>query len=554
MTNQEIAGNFDLLSKLMDIHGEQSFKAKTYSIAAFRMEKVAEQVATMSAEQMATLPNIGAGVIQKIQEIVATGKLGLLEDYLAKTPPGVVDMLQVKGIGPKKIALLWKELGLASLGELEYACNENRLLALKGFGEKTQIAILKSIAFIRSSQGFFLWSEAELYAEQVLKKLQFTYPDARISFTGAYRRQLPTLSVIDFICDLSATQLTAVLEKIPGASFKLSEEQLHLAIPHVPDMNFHLTDANHYDEQLFYTSAAPDFLAAFSEQYTVPDVLQEEEDIFTANGLEYIPPPLRENPEILQKAASKALPALIQPNDIKGIIHNHSTYSDGIHTLEQMATAARDKGYEYIVISDHSKTAVYAGGLQEEQIRRQQEEIAQLNTRLAPFKIFKSIESDILGDGALDYTPEVLASFDLVIASVHSNLKMTEEKAMQRLLTAIQNPFTTILGHPTGRLLLSRDGYPVDHKTLIDACIAHQVVIEINAHPRRLDLDWTWVTYAMEQGALLSVNPDAHSMEGINLVKYGVLAAQKGGLTKERNLSSFSLDRFEQFLVEQRRW
>jgi DNA polymerase (family 10) len=213
-----------------------------------------------------------------------------------------------------------------------------------------------------------------------------------------------------------------------------------------------------------------------------------------------------------------------------------------------MAIAARDKGYEYLVISDHSQAAFYANGLFPDRIILQHAEIDLLNEKLAPFRIFKSIEADILHDGSLDYNAEVLSSFDLVIASVHSNLKMSEEKAMQRLLTAIQNPFTTILGHPTGRLLLSREGYPVDHKMLIDACVEHNVVIEINAHPRRLDLDWSWIPYALDKGAMLSVDPDAHSIKGMDLVKYGVYAAQKGGLTKERNLSSMGLEAFSAFL------
>jgi len=212
-------------------------------------------------------------------------------------------------------------------------------------------------------------------------------------------------------------------------------------------------------------------------------------------------------------------------------VHSHSTYSDGIHTLRQMAEAARDKGYEYLAISDHSKTAVYAGGLSVDRVKEQWAEIDQLNEELAPFRIYKSIESDILTDGSLDYDDEILAGFDLVIASVHSGLNMDEEKATQRLLTAIKNPHTTVLGHPTGRLLLSRAGYPVDHKRIIDACAEHQVVIELNANPYRLDIDWTWIPYAVQKGVQISINPDAHAMGGIDDIKYGVLAARKGGLT-----------------------
>jgi DNA polymerase (family 10) len=245
------------------------------------------------------------------------------------------------------------------------------------------------------------------------------------------------------------------------------------------------------------------------------------------------------------------MPALIEGKDIKGLIHCHSNWSDGAHTLEEMAKACIQRGWEYMVISDHSRTAVYANGLTEERLIAQHAQVDELNKQLAPFKIFKSIESDILNDGSLDYPDEVLERFDLVIASVHSNLKMHEDKATARLLNAIRNPYTTILGHMTGRLLLSRNGYPVDHKAIIDACAEHHVVIELNAHPRRLDMDWKWIPYALERSVLISIDPDAHYLEGYDDVNYGALAAQKGGLTKEKNLSSFSLKEFENFLVGQ---
>jgi DNA polymerase (family 10) len=224
-----------------------------------------------------------------------------------------------------------------------------------------------------------------------------------------------------------------------------------------------------------------------------------------------------------------------------------------MNTIADMAKACIDKGYEYLVLSDHSQSAYYANGLTPERIAKQHIEIDELNAKLAPFKIFKSIEADILGDGSLDYNEQVLKTFDLVIASVHSNLKMAQEKAMDRVLTAIRNPYTTILGHPTGRLLLSREGYPLDHKVIIDECIKHNVVIEINAHPRRLDLDWTWVEYATQQGALLSIDPDAHVIGGYDDVYFGVMAAQKGGLTAKQNLSSFGLKEFEEFLGKKRK-
>ena len=247
------------------------------------------------------------------------------------------------------------------------------------------------------------------------------------------------------------------------------------------------------------------------------------------------------------------MPKVVTTDSIKGIIHSHSNWSDGANTIEQMANGCIDKGFEYLVISDHSKTAGYAQGLPVEKVLAQHQLIDELNTKLFPFKIYKSIESDILGDGSLDYEPEILKQFDIVIASIHSNLKMTEEKAMLRLMNAIQNPYTNILGHMTGRLLLSRNGYPVNYETIIDACAKHNVVIELNAHPRRLDIDWRYIAEAISKNVVISINPDAHAIDGFDDCKFGVIAARKAGLTSEQNLSSYSLQQFEQFVIEQQK-
>lgn len=553
MSNASIADTFDLLAKIMDIHGENSFKTKSYSSAAFRLEKLPEPLEEMSQEQINSISGIGEAITKKINEILTTGKLALLEEYIIKTPPGVIDMLSIKGIGPKKISLLWKELGIESIGELEYACNENRLVALKGFGAKTQESILNSIAFIHNNQGFYLWAEVDGIASQIQQELSAQFPENRALPAGHYLRQLPTLQSIEFATDISLEALKEYFGKNEQAVIGQEGDILNIAVQGSPTLQFYSCNIANLHTTVFSKSASIEFLEAFHQRHNLPEAIATEEEIFTSNNIAYIPACLRETATILERAVTKNIPELIQVQDIKGIIHAHSTWSDGIHTLEAMAKAAQTKGFEYLVISDHSQTAVYAGGLKPEQIIAQHKEIDELNQQLAPFKIFKSIESDILGDGSLDYTPEVLASFDLVIASVHSNLKMKEEKAMQRLLAAIQNPYTTILGHPTGRLLLSRDGYPVNYKELIDACVECKVVIEINAHPRRLDLDWTWIDYALDKGAMLSIDPDAHSIEGMDVIRYGIMAAQKGGLTKMHNLSSMSLAEIETFVATQKR-
>jgi DNA polymerase (family 10) len=278
----------------------------------------------------------------------------------------------------------------------------------------------------------------------------------------------------------------------------------------------------------------------------------DAKDFFSKKQLPYIPPFLREDPESLKRIDSLQIDNIIQKEDIKGIIHSHSTWSDGSHTIEEMAEAAISSGFEYLVISDHSQSAFYAQGLSIDRVLEQHKLIDQLNEKYKPFKIFKSIESDILNDGKLDYPDEILSKFDLVIASVHSNLKMNEEKSMLRLLTAVKNPYTTILGHPTGRLLLSRPGYPIDLESLTDACAKHNVAIELNAHPRRLDLDWRFIETARSKNILISIDPDAHMIEGFDDIKYGVKVAQKAGLQKEENLSSFSLEEMLAFLEKQK--
>ncbi|NVO85279.1 PHP domain-containing protein, partial [Hymenobacter terrestris] len=277
-----------------------------------------------------------------------------------------------------------------------------------------------------------------------------------------------------------------------------------------------------------------------------------ETDLYERAGLQYVEPELREGLWELPLARQHQLPQLLEPGDLRGSLHNHSTYSDGTHSLREMATFLRDGGYEYLGICDHSQAAHYANGLPVERVRQQHQEIDQLNQELAPFRIFKGIESDILSDGGLDYAPAVLETFDFIVASVHSNLKMDERKATTRVLRAIENPYTTMLGHPTGRLLLRREGYPLDHKAIIDACAKHNVIIEINANPWRLDLDWRWVHYALEQGVQLSINPDAHHTSGYADMRYGVLMGRKGGLTKATTFNTKSVEEAAEYFAQRK--
>ncbi|WP_127124516.1 DNA polymerase/3'-5' exonuclease PolX [Pseudoflavitalea rhizosphaerae] len=548
--NYFIADQFSLLAKLMDIHGENSFKAKSYSTAAFTIEKLPQQLSDIPADKLSSIKGIGDSAAKKISEILQTGELSVLHEIIAKTPPGVIEMLNIKGLGPKKIATVWKEMGIESLGELLYACNENRLTLYKGFGEKTQKNVQDAIEFYFRNQGSHLYAEIEKYAMDVQQLLSARFQGQQFAHTGPFRRQLEIIDELAWVTTASNDELQPFFEANNYATVDTTENTFTVKGAENIPLKFYLARPDNFFATLFSTSSSEDFSQAWQ---SLPGALESatqsfpsEEAIFESVKLPWIAPALRETAAILQSPANGQL---IQPTDIKGIIHSHSKWSDGSNTLEEMALACIALGYEYLVISDHSKSAFYANGLTEERIRAQHQEIDELNAKLAPFRIFKSIECDILNDGTLDYQDNILSSFDLVIASVHSNLKMTEEKAMMRLLTAIKNPYTTILGHMTGRLLLSRPGYPVNHQQIIEACAAHQVVLEINAHPRRLDIDWRFINAAIQQNVLLSVDPDAHTIDGYADCRFGVLAAQKGGLTREKNLSSFSRTELENYLA-----
>lgn len=556
MDNAAIADNFSLLAKLMDIHGENSFKTKTYSIAAFNIEKMPVSLKDTPREKLFSVKGIGESVGKKIIEMLDTGALGILNEYINKTPTGVIEMLNIKGIGPKKIHTIWKEMGIESIGELLYACNENRLTLFKGFGEKTQQNVQDSIEFYLLNQGHFLFAQLEDIFPQIDGYLKKIFSTEKVHVTGAYRRHALTIEELEFVV-LEPTENIKPKFQTAQPPELIEETKKTIAYKLKNGLKLRLyTGGTNLSEELFKTTGSKEFLDAFEKSF--PGIKfkpggQTDEEVFKTLKIPFIEPCLRETAGIIKKAKENKLPELIQPDDIRSIIHSHSNWSDGVNTIEEMADECIRRGYEYLVISDHSQTAVYANGLKEDRIKEQHKYVDELNKKLKPFRIFKSIESDILNDGSLDYPEPVLKSFDLVIASVHSNLKMPEEKAMTRLIKAIENPYTTILGHMTGRLLLSRNGYPVDHKKIIEACAVNNVVIEINAHPRRLDIDWKWIDYAMEKGVLLSIDPDAHALDGFDDVKYGVLAAQKGGLTKKFNLSSFSLKEFENFLEKNKK-
>jgi len=551
MDNNDIAEQLSLLSKLMDIHGENSFKSKSYSSASFTIEKLPQQLASLPHEKIFQIKGIGESVGKKVIGMLDTGELDVLREYLANTPSGVLEMMNIKGLGPKKINILWKEMKINSIEELQRACEENRIADKKGFGDKTQQNILLSIQFQQQSAGKYLYKKVEAFAEAITTKLKEKFSDKKVEITGEFRRQLEIIESLEWVTTASSDDLKNYLLNDQVQLVTDRDGMLVLSAEETIFLRFHIVNEKDYHQKLFETSCSEEFLNEWNKNGNTADA-SSEETIFSSLKANYIPPYLRESKTILSKAKN-GFADIIQTSDIKGLIHSHSNWSDGSYTIEEMAKELINLGFEYLVISDHSKAAYYANGLTEQRIREQHRYIDDLNKKLAPFKIFKSIECDILTDGSLDYENKILSTFDLVITSIHSNLDMDEEKAMKRLIGAITNPYTTILGHMTGRLLLRRKGYPVDHKTIIDACADHHVVIEINASPSRLDMDWRWIDYAMEKGLTLSINPDAHTTEEFYNIKYGVLVAQKGGLPKNKNLSSYSLKDFEEYLARTRK-
>lgn len=563
MTNSDIVEILEITSKLLELHGADSFKIRSYGSAVYNLDKFNERnLRDLTIPELTGLPGIGKGIAAKIAEIVQTGSTKELDELLEQTPPGLLEMFKINGIGPKKIGVIWKETGIDTVYDLEIACQNGVIAQLKGFGASTQSKILESIQFMKSQSGMLRIDQAQNLANQILKELQAKFE--RVEITGEVRRNMEVVSTLTFLigtADIPELNNTlnsiSLLEqdksvsspfiwrgKIPGFEIKV---EIYGVSPERFENEFFLESSA--EKHWIITGATGESLYKTAKE----DSVTSESALYEKLGLPYIVPEMREGISEMDWAQKNTSDDLITWNKLRGILHNHSTWSDGKNSVKEMAEFCRSLGFDYLGMADHSQTAVYANGLNTDRVLAQQKEIDALNIEYRnqgiDFRIFKGIESDILGDGSLDYPLEILASFDYVVASVHANLNMTEEKATERLLNAIANPYTTILGHPTGRLLLSRKGYPIDHAAVIDACAQHNVVIEINANPWRLDLDWRWISYAMDKGVLLSINPDAHELNGYYDMKYGTMVARKGGLTQQMTFNAKSLNEITEYFA-----
>lgn len=561
MDKKQVVEILNDIGLLLEIKGELSFKSKAYYNAARALEMQEEDIGALVAHnRLRDIKGIGDAIAKKITELVATGRLEYYERLKQEVPSGLVEMLKIPGLGPKRVQTLYKKLGITTLGELEYACIENRLLELDGFGRKIQERILQGIAYAKRYQGQFLYADAMNIAKLVIDDLKGVGGIAHISIAGALRRLKEITKDIDIVAasdqpqrvigafvalpqveSIEAsgdTKASVRLQTGISADLRVVEPgQFPYALHHFTGSKEHNTAMRHRAKQMgikineYGLFRGGEFIAC-----------EDEEEFFSALGLTYIPPELRENTGEIEAAENGTLPKLVEFSDIRGIFHVHTAYSDGLSIIPDMVQAARDRGYTYIGISDHSQSAFYAGGLKPDILRRQWREIDELNNSLEGFRIFKGIECDILPDGSLDYDDELLSNFDFVIASVHSHFNMSSQQMTARLLAAISNPYVTILGHVSGRLLLARPEYDVNMNAIIEACAAHGVALELNANPHRLDLDWRWCRVAKDRGVKIAINPDAHDVRGLDDMEYGIGIARKGWLEAGDVLNAMSLD------------
>jgi len=553
MTNKDVSKLFKETAALIEMTGGNPFRARAFAGAARRIERLEDPVSRLAREGTLTeIEGIGDGLASQIDEILQTGSFEVRDDLLGAIPPGLLDVLAVKGLGAKKIRVLWQSLGVQSLDDLEEVARTGRVQDLDGFGSKSQESILENVTALRSYLQRRRYSDAIQSTRAATRKLLDAGVVTELIHVGELGRKLETVGAIDLLAPLPDTGIPddlspaySEVERVESAGYAGLQAQAPTGLA----LTVYFAPAHEFGRARVLLTGPQ----AFLDDFGTPPPAETEEDVFRKAGVPYLAPELRDLPDAVSRAADLSKLDLIEEEDLRGIIHNHSTYSDGAHSLKEMADACRSMGYEYFGIADHSQSLKVAGGMTPEEVKRQHAEVARLNEAYAAddgedFRIFFGVESDILSDGSLDYDDDILELFDYVVASVHQGFNMTEAQATERIITAVSNPFTSILGHPTGRLLLRREGYRIDHEAVLDACAAYGVSVELNANPYRLDLDWRYLEAAIERGVPVSINPDAHSTGQLHLMYWGVCVARKGGLTARDCLNARSLDDFRNWL------
>jgi DNA polymerase (family 10) len=561
MTRESVSELFEQMALLLELKGANPFKVRAYQNGARALEGLeAPLLEALQDGSLKALKGIGAGLLADIRQLADTGVIPAYEEIKAETPPGLLEMLGIPGFGPKKVRAVHEGLGISSVGELEYACLENRLVSLPGFGEKTQTKVLKSIEAWKKNRGRFLLSDALSLAEALLKELIQAVPLLEAAIAGSVRRRTETVQNLDFVAaSPDAKAVLAAFGALEAVEEVLSQgdNKTTVRLKQGLSAELHVVPQAEFPYCLFHFTGSKSFNAALGQrakdkglklnEYGLWDgekrlLAKDEQAVFNLLGLDFVPPELREDKGEIEWAANGTLPALISEADLQGVFHVHTHASDGAASIREMALKARSLGLSYVGISDHSEAAFYAQGLKRERIVAQQAEIVALNEENLGITIFSGIEADILADGTLDYDAETLRTFDFVIGSIHSRFNQDAQVMTARLIKALENPALTMLGHLSGRLLLSREPYAFDLEAVLKTAAREGKIIELNANPHRLDLDWRHLARAKELGVLISINPDAHSVRGLEDTRYGVAMARKGALGPQDIFNTLPLE------------
>src|SRR5438874_1784600 len=584
MDKNQVAQVLEDVASLLELkEGSNPFEVRAYENAARAVSALDGDIEQMTREgKLKGVPGLGSTIIKRIEELVNSGQMALYDELVATTPQVKLDMRRIPGVGPKKINAMYNQLHINSIEELEQACKEDKVAALPGFGKKTQDKILQGLAFLAQHSGRFLYPVAEEEAERIREVLAAIPEIVRLQVAGSLRRRRETIgdidivaSVADDLADTTRRKIMDIFTSQPTVEAITGKGETKSSVVLKSGINMDLRVVN--DSQFPYTlhhftgskeHHIPLRRRALSMNMTINDYglfkgkepnlepvpCKTEADIYAALRMEYVEPELREDMGEIEAAVHGTLPVLVQESDLRGVLHVHSTWSDGQNTIREIAEECIARGYQYLGITDHSKAAAYAGGLTEDRLRLQHEEIDHLNKEFAgDLRILKGTECDILKDGVLDYADEVLAELDFVVASIHSNFNLSQEEQTRRMLRAISNPYVDIIGHPTGRLLLERAGYALDMEAVIDAAIKHGVCIEINAHPSRLDMDWRFVKRARDKGMKIPIDPDAHVLAGLDVIRYGIGIARKGWLGAGDVLDTMETEALLEFFKKKRK-
>ncbi len=583
MDKNQVASLLDEIASLMELkEGSNPFEVRAYQNAARAVNALDGDIEQLTRQgKLKGVQGLGSTIIKRIEEVVETGHIALYDELVETTPPIKLEMMRIPGVGPKKINAIYNQLHVTSIPDLVEACKEDKVAVLPGFGKKTQDKILQGIAFLAQHAGRFLYPVAEEESSHIYAALKELPEIVRLQVAGSLRRRRETIGDIDMVASVADSASDNVRRNImdvftsqPTVQAITGKGETKSSVVLSSGMNMDLRVVN--DSQFPYTlhhftgskeHHIPLRRRALSMNMTINDYglfrgkepnlelvpCKDETDIYTALGMAYIEPELREDMGEIEAAVNGTLPVLVEKSDLRGVLHVHSTWSDGQNTIRELVDACIARGLTYLGLTDHSKIAAYAGGLTEEDLRNQHEEIDRLNEEYAGrIRILKGTECDILRDGSLDYADDVLASLDFVVASIHSLFNLSPEEQTQRMLRAISNPYVDIIGHPTGRILLGREGYTLDLDAVIDAAAEHNVCIEINAHPSRLDLDWRYLHRARDKGIKIPINPDAHVIDGLDDMRYGVNIARKGWLRASDVLNTMSTEALLDFFRERR--